>query len=295
VSHTQERDRWADWVLGLAHSGDDEQLRLKLEHLIPIRDRVLDRSELRQDDVLLDVGCGDGLIAFGALSRLGAGGRVVFSDTSQKLVDHCRTLATEMGEAGRTDFVRADADDLSPINDESVDVVTTRSVLIYVARKAEAFREFFRVLRPGGRLSLFEPINNYFPDDPADFWGFDAKPVADLIAKLWGDDDSGDGTDANDPMMNFNERDLIDHAVDAGFREVTVDLEIEVRPGSWVVDWARLLDLAPNPNAPTTGELLETALSPEERERFEAHMRPLVDSGNGTIRSAFAYLAARKS
>jgi SAM-dependent methyltransferase len=41
--------------------------------------------------------------------------------------------------------------------------VTTRSVLIYVQHKDAAFREFHRVLRPGGRVSIFEPINNYFP------------------------------------------------------------------------------------------------------------------------------------
>ena len=43
--------------------------------------------------------------------------------------------------------------------DGSVDVVTTRSVLIYVKDKAAALREFYRVLKPGGRVSLFEPIN----------------------------------------------------------------------------------------------------------------------------------------
>jgi ubiquinone/menaquinone biosynthesis C-methylase UbiE len=43
----------------------------------------------------------------------------------------------------------------------SVDVVTTRSVLIYVKDRARAFAEFARVLRPGGRTSLYEPINRF--------------------------------------------------------------------------------------------------------------------------------------
>lgn len=66
-----------------------------------------------------------------------------------------------MGGLDRCRFVRAAAEDLGPIPDASVDVVTTWSVLIYVADKRRAFAEFFRVLKPGGRASLFEPINRF--------------------------------------------------------------------------------------------------------------------------------------
>ena len=52
--------------------------------------------------------------------------------------------------------------------------MTTRSVLIYVADKAAAFAAMYRVLRPGGRISLFEPINRLmFPEPPDRFWGYD--------------------------------------------------------------------------------------------------------------------------
>jgi arsenite methyltransferase len=293
MSASGHRDRWAEWVLHRGHSGDLEQLQLKMDHLAPIRGRVLDGAALRPDDVLLDVGCGDGLIAFGALERLGHDGRVVFSDVSDDLLERCRKVASELGETSRVRFVRAAADDLAPIGDASVDVVTTRSVLIYVDDKRRAFEEFFRVIRPGGRVSIFEPINNYFPDVDDEFWGFDARAVADLVAKLSVHDD-WDASSDDDPMMNFTERDLLDHAVASGFRSVTVDLVVEVRPGSWVVDWERLLDVAPNPNAPTTRELLERSLTRDERERFISCMRPLVDAGAGTIRSAFAYVVAHK-
>jgi ubiquinone/menaquinone biosynthesis C-methylase UbiE len=47
------------------------------------------------------------------------------------------------------------------MQDASVDAVTTRSVLIYVAQKQQVIHEFCRVLKPGGRLSLFEPINRF--------------------------------------------------------------------------------------------------------------------------------------
>jgi ubiquinone/menaquinone biosynthesis C-methylase UbiE len=91
---------------------------------------------------VLDVGAGDGLIAFGALNRLGPSGRVIFSDISQDLLDHCRAAAAAEGQLDRCRYVLASAESLTGIADASVDVVTARSVLIYVKDKAAALREF---------------------------------------------------------------------------------------------------------------------------------------------------------
>jgi ubiquinone/menaquinone biosynthesis C-methylase UbiE len=79
---------------------------------------------------LLDRGAGDGMIAFGALERMGEGGKAVFADVSEDLLDRSRVLAEERGVADRCSFVLAPATDLSAIGDGSVDAVTTRSVLI---------------------------------------------------------------------------------------------------------------------------------------------------------------------
>jgi hypothetical protein len=138
-------------------------------------------------------------------------------------------------------------------------------------------------------------INNYFPQDPDYFSGFDAHPVRDLVEKIWVSEGWDAANHPKDPMMNFNERDLLRHAEAAGFAEVHVELVIDVEPGTWVEDWDRLLGTSPNPNARTTAEAIAAALTREEAERFEAHLRPLVDAGRGLMRSAFAYLWAPKS
>jgi hypothetical protein len=100
---------------------------------------------------------------------------------------------------------------------------------------------------------------------------------------------------ATDPMMNFTEKDLIRCAGDAGFAEVHVELLVDVEPGTWVVDWERLLNTSPNPNARTAGDALRGALTEEEFARFEKHVRPLADAARGILRSAFAYLHADKN
>ena len=126
-----------------------------MDKLVQVRDKVLDRAVLKQGERLLEVGAGEGWIGLGVFGR--GAGEVVFSDISTNVLDACREAAEELGVADRCEYVEAAADDLSALEDASVDAVTTRSVLIYVAEKQQALREFFRVLRPGGRVSLSSP------------------------------------------------------------------------------------------------------------------------------------------
>ena len=129
------RDRWAEWLLEQRFGGDPDQRTSFLEGLLPWRDRLLQNAAVKEGETLLDVGAGDGLIAFGAIDLVGETGRVVFSDISQDLLDHSRGLAEEMGVVDRCEFLLASADDLSALGEASVDVITTRSVLIYVEDK----------------------------------------------------------------------------------------------------------------------------------------------------------------
>src|SRR5204862_299823 len=122
------------------HGGDSEVRREMLEKLGRVRDKILDRAGVAAGERLLDVGCGEGLIGFGALERGAA--HVVFSDISDDLLGFCREIADALGVSDRCSFVKASADDLAGISDASLDVVSTRSVLIYVADKERAFAEF---------------------------------------------------------------------------------------------------------------------------------------------------------
>jgi len=127
-------DIWSKWLLERRFGGNPQQMKAVLDQLVPARDKVLSNAALKKSEVLLDVGCGDGLIAFGALEQHGTI-KVIFSDISQDLLTQSQSIAQEMGLLKRCQFLEASADDLSALGDESVDVVTTRSVLIYVAAK----------------------------------------------------------------------------------------------------------------------------------------------------------------
>jgi len=285
-----QQDIWSQWLLNRRFGGDAERMKKGLDFLYPVRDKVLSHIHLEDNEILLDVGCGDGLIAFGALEKFNKC-RIIFSDISDDLLNHVRALAQEMNLSDRCQFVHASADDLSMVSDESVDVVTTRSVLIYVSAKQQAFNEFHRVLESGGQLSIFEPINRFaFPEPPNRFGGYDVTPIAELAQKVEAIYQSIQPSDT-DPMTDFDERDLVSHAEKAGFSEIHLELQIEVRPHE-NVDWSAFLHVAPNPKIPTLEEAMGQALTPAEVERFINHIRPLVESKQGIHRSAIAYLWA---
>ena len=79
----------------------------------------------------------------------------------------------------------------------------------------------------------------------------------------------------------------------AGFRHISLDFEAHVKPVE-PETWDRFLRTAGNPLSPTLDEAMTAALTPAERNRFTAHLKPLVESGRGIERRAFAFVTARK-
>jgi arsenite methyltransferase len=99
---------------------------------------------------------------------------------------------------------------------------------------------------------------------------------------------------AGSPLVDFDERDLFDWAEATGFQRLRLTLEAEVSHEAVAptCDWDALLASSGNPLSPTFGELIEAALTREEAQRLERHLRPLVEAGEGVTRLAVAYLRA---
>lgn len=287
------RDRWAEWVLSGRDGGDDGVLARRLAAFTACRDKVLDNAAVGAGHVVLDVGTGGGLLAFGALDRVGPDGHVIFSDISQDLLDDCRRRAP----AGQSSFLRASADDLSALPDGAVDAVVARAAMMYVRRKDRAFAEIFRVLRPGGRLSVFEPISGFAqPESPHLLMGVDVRPVAKLAAKVKAYAVARD-TAENYATLDFDERDLLRLCERAGFTGIRLDYTArrDVTEPGLTDDWEVFRKISASPLSAALGEAIEGALAPAEQEALIAHMRSRLAADPATVASdASAYLWATK-
>jgi arsenite methyltransferase len=294
-------DKWSQWLAETRFGADSKTADRQMRHLRQVRDHLLKKAGLEEGKVVLDVGAGEGLIGFGALERIGTTGRVVFSDISEALLDFDRSAAEQMGVLDRCSFVKAAADDLSAIESESIDLVTTRSVLIYVDDKQRALREFFRVLRPGGRTALFEPIDDQRMTEFSGYWrkrawanpdSEETRPIRDLLERLtthW----KTNYKHVNTAMLNFNERDLVQMCVAAGFVGVHTELYLDVGPVP-AMNWDTMMRSSGNPLIPTTAELIGEIFNLEERECFEQHLRPIVERGGSLWRTQSSYTWAFK-
>jgi arsenite methyltransferase len=284
-------DRWAAWLLEHRFGSDPRQRDAVMPQLFEYRDRVLAGARVRAGDVVLDVGCGDGLIGVAALDPVGEAGTVIFSDVSVELLDRCRAAVEQVGRSERARFVHTGLPELAGVDPASVDVVTTRSVLIYVAEKAASFTSFHRVLKPGGRLSMFEPINRFAHPQPANsLFGLDVSGLEDLADRVKAVYRRHQPED--NPMVDFDERDLIALAEAAGFAEVHLDYHVDIDTAPVDMTWSTMLNFAPNPLVPPLRDVLDEALIGIEREVLTERLRERLERGTQARRFASAYLTA---
>lgn len=109
-------------------------------------------GEILLGETVVDIGSGSGFDALIAASLVGAEGQVIGIDMTDEMLERARAGAKEM-DYEHLKFKQGYMENL-PVSDNFADVVISNGVLNLTLNKEKTLKEWYRVMKPGGRLQF---------------------------------------------------------------------------------------------------------------------------------------------